>query len=188
MAAAKHLFGTQGYAATAVERICTEAKVSTRSFYEHFANKEAIFLAVYDEITQRSVDRAGEVLAETAGQPLLGRIPQAFIAYVGPMIEDAEATRIAFVEIIGASQRIEDERLAYRELVISLVEAEGQAAVERGEIESRDFRFAALSLTGAANAVIYDWTRRDDPEPVEVIERQLADLAISILAGPVNPL
>ena len=184
MASAKRLFGTQGFAATPVDKICSEAKVSTRNFYEHFTNKEAIFLAVYDEITQRSIDRAGKVLAETEGVSLRERVPKAFLAYVRPMIEDAEATRIAFVEIVGASERIEAERLAYREAVIELVSAEGEAAVARGEVEPRDFRFAALALTGAANAVIYDWTRRADPEPVEQIEEQLTRLAVSILVEP----
>ena len=46
LAAATDFIGTQGYAATTVERICAEAKVSTRHFYQQFDNKESVFLAV----------------------------------------------------------------------------------------------------------------------------------------------
>lgn len=182
LAAAKHQFGSQGFAGTSVDRICSAAKVSTRSFYELFGNKEAIFLAVYDDITRRSIEAATRVLAETTGAPMRERIPAAVLAYVGPLIEDAEATRIAIVEIVGASRRIEEERLAFRELVVALVTAEGEAAVARGEITPRDFRFAAISLAGAANAVVYDWSRRPDAEPAEELERKLVDLALAIIA------
>lgn len=180
--AAKSQFGSQGFAATSVDRICSAAKVSTRSFYELFGNKEAVFLAVYDDITRRSIEAATRVLVETTGAPMRERIPAAFLAYVGPLIEDAEATRIAIVEIVGASRRIEEERLAFRELVVALVTAEGEAAVARGEITPRDFRFAAISLAGAANAVVYDWTRRSDAEPPEELEQKLVDLALAVLA------
>jgi predicted RNA-binding Zn ribbon-like protein len=98
------------------------------------------------------------------------------------MIEDPLAARIAFVEIMGASQRLEERRLEFREGLVRLVETEGSAAVVRGEITPRDFRFAALALTGAANAIIYDWARTPDGEGVEELEDALAELAVTLLA------
>ena len=180
--AARVLIGTQGFSATSVERICATAKVSTRHFYQLYDNKESVFLDLYEEILGQSYTRALDSLAETAGRHLRDRVPAAFLAYVGPMIEDAHAARIAFVEIMGASPRIEDRRLEFRERLVELVQAEGSAAVERGEIAPRDFRFAALALTGAANAIIYDWVRRPDASSVDSLERDLAALAVSLLA------
>ena len=98
------------------------------------------------------------------------RVPAALIAYLGPMIDDPLAARIAFVEIMGASPRLEERRLEFREALVRLVETEGSAAVDRGEITPRDFRFAALALTGAANAIIYDWARTPDGHTVEDLE------------------
>jgi AcrR family transcriptional regulator len=183
MASAKELIGSQGYAATTVERVCAEAKVSTRNFYQYFENKEAIFLAVYDDITSRSFERATASLAETEGEPIVARIPRAFLAYVGPMIEDMQAAHIVFVEIVGASRRIEERRLSYREALIELVSAEGSAAVAKGEIADRNFRVATLALTGAANAIVYDWTLHEDRCPVQELETELAALAVTLLAG-----
>jgi AcrR family transcriptional regulator len=180
--AARVLIGSGGFAATSVERICASAKVSTRHFYQLYDNKESAFLDLYEGILGQSYSRAIASLAETAGQPLRDRVPAAFLAYVGPMIEDAHAARIAFVEIMGTSPRIEDRRLAFRERLVELVEAEGSAAVERGEIAPRDFRFAALALTGAANAIIYDWVQRPDPPSVDSLEDALAALAVTLLA------
>ena len=179
---ARTLIGTQGFPATSVERICTAAKVSTRHFYALYDNKESIFLDLYEQILTQSLDRTVASLTETAGRPLRERVPPALLAYLGPMIEDPQAARIAFVEIMGASPRLEERRLEFREGLVRLVETEGSVAAERGEIAPRDFRFAALALTGAANAIIYDWARTPNDMDVEALESALAALAVTLLA------
>jgi len=52
----------------------------------------------------------------------------------------------------------------------------------RGELADRDFRFATLALTGAANAIVYDWTLREDREDSAALEAQLTELALDLLA------
>ncbi|MFL6156321.1 MAG: TetR/AcrR family transcriptional regulator, partial [Marmoricola sp.] len=156
------LIGTRGYAGTSVERLCTTAKVSTRHFYQLYDNKESAFLDLYGSITARSLRAAAESLAASSGEPMTVRVPAAFSAYIVPMVEDVRVTRIAFVEIMAVSPRIEESRLAFRESLVELVVAEGSAAVARGEIADRDFRFAALALAGSANAIVYDWALRPD--------------------------
>lgn len=182
LAAGLELIGTLGYAAVSVERLCTASKVSSRHFYQLYENKEEAFLDLYDSITAKALESATASLAATAGEPMATRIPQAFLAYIGPMVEDLRAARIAFVEIMGASPAIEKRRLSYRELLVELVVAEGSAAVERGEIADRDFRFATLALSGSANAIVYDWALREDREDSSVLEAKLTELALTLLA------
>ena len=182
LAAGRELIGTQGYAAVSVEKLCAASKVSSRHFYQLYDNKEAAFLDVYDSITKQSLEAAVASLAATEGEPMVQRLPKAFLAYVGPMVQDIRAARIAFVEIMGASPMIEERRLAYRELLVDLVVSEGAAAVARGELRDRDFRFATLALTGAANAIVYDWTLREDREDSSELEAQLTELALDLLA------
>src|SRR5689334_11890446 len=61
------LFGTQGFAATGVKDVCRQAGLTDRYFYESFANSEALFLAVFDRLTDElfgavaaSVGEAGD--------------------------------------------------------------------------------------------------------------------------------
>ena len=46
LAAALEVFGRQGYAATTVKQICTEAELTERYFYESFTDKEAMLMAL----------------------------------------------------------------------------------------------------------------------------------------------
>ena len=49
MAAARPLFRTQGYAQTSVDDITRAAGLTKGAFYHHFADKKAIFHAVFEE-------------------------------------------------------------------------------------------------------------------------------------------
>ncbi|MFL6108769.1 MAG: TetR/AcrR family transcriptional regulator [Marmoricola sp.] len=182
LAAGHELIGTQGYAAVSVEKLCSAAKVSSKHFYQLYENKQALFLDVYDTLTAGSFDAVVAVLAATEGEPMLERITRSLIAYVRPLIQDVRAARIAFVEIIGANPVVEERRLAFREMLVVLITTEGSAAVARGEISDRDFRFATLAVTGAANAIVYDWIMREGREDSSDLEAQLVDFALDLLA------
>ncbi|MDT4918010.1 MAG: hypothetical protein QOI15_1745 [Pseudonocardiales bacterium] len=181
LAAAREIIGTQGYAATTIPGVCAAAKVSTRHFYRLYGTKEDLFVDLYDQVTAESYTRVTASLTETTGRHIRERIPAAMLAYLKPMVEDARVARIAFVEIMGASPRIEQLRLDYRETLIGLVRHEGQEAVARGEIADRDWRFASLALVGAATAIVYDWMLRTERPEVDELEAAMAELALTLL-------
>ncbi len=181
LAACQELFGTYGYSATKVERICALAQVSTRHFYQLYPSKEAAFVDLYDILIRQSYQQVALSLEETEDLPFDGRIAAAFSAYLRPLFTDMRAARVAFVEIVGLSPAIEKRRLEYRETLIAVIESETRGAVARGEIVDRDFRFATLSLIGAATVTVHDWVTRGDGRAAEQIQRQLSDLAISLL-------
>lgn len=175
------LFGSDGYAATSVERLCSTASVSTRSFYTLFANKEECFLAVYDRVIAESLNQATSSLAHTQGRPLSERAPEAFLAYLDPMLTDLRAARIAFVESLGVSTRAEEHRLGFRAALIAVVETEGAAAVSRHEISDRDFHVTALALIGAGSAIVYDWVLNTPGVNPEALRSNLADVCLKLL-------
>ncbi|GAA3801513.1 TetR/AcrR family transcriptional regulator [Nocardioides panacisoli] len=183
LAAAHDIVGTQGYAALTVERLCARANVSSRSFYQLYDGKEAAFADLYDELLVRSGAKVVASLAATEGEPLAERVPAALLAYLVPLFDDLRAARIVFVEVVGLSTRIESTRLRNREKLIELIVAEGEAAVVRGEAADRDWRFAALSLIGSATAVALDWMLRTERPAVTLLERQLGELAVTLLTA-----
>src|SRR3954462_1875427 len=106
LAAALELFGTDGYTATSVERLCTQAKVSTRHFYHEFQNKEAVLLAVHAEVIEAAVRNTGEALALTIDAPVRDRITAAVDALLRTVMADLRRAQISFVEVIGASPAV----------------------------------------------------------------------------------
>jgi AcrR family transcriptional regulator len=59
--AGRRLFGERGFAATTIDDIAEAARVAKGAVYHHFATKEAVFEAVFDQISLdlvQEVDRA----------------------------------------------------------------------------------------------------------------------------------
>jgi AcrR family transcriptional regulator len=179
--AALELFGTDGYPATSVERLCALAKVSTRHFYHEFQNKEAVLLAVHAQVIELALRSTGEALAATAEAPVRERIVAAVDGYLRTIMTDLRRARISFVEVVGASPAVEEQRIAFRELLISSVVGVGEAAVERGELARKDFRFVGLCFIGAVNTVVYDWMLTEPRPPEQQVQSALRDLAVSLM-------
>jgi AcrR family transcriptional regulator len=183
LAGARDVIGGEGYASTTVEKICSRAGVSTRHFYLLYATKEDAFVDLYRELTAESYRRAIDTFAASAGEPMAQRVAEAFVGYLEPMFTDRPAAQIAFVEVMGVSPRLEEIRLSFRESLIEFIEAEGNASVTRGEAANRDFRFAALALIGAANALVYDWVIQPAPPSDREMRASLARLAVTLLVA-----
>lgn len=183
LAAALELFGTEGYPATSVERLCTQAKVSTRHFYHEFQNKEAVLLAVHAQVIELGVRSTGDALRRTADRPVRERIEAAVDSYLHTIMADLRRARISFVEVVGTSPAVEEQRIAFRELLISSVKNLGDTAVERGEIKAKDFRFLGLCFFGAVNTVVYDWMLADPRPPEESVQQALRELAVQLMTS-----
>lgn len=182
--AALELFGTEGYTAVSVERVCTEAKVSTRHYYQLFGNKEDLLIDLYGAITNEAFAAVGRSLEATSGQHIVERLEVAIGAYLAPILADPRAAKVAFVEIVGVSPRVESTRLGFRDGIIALIERESHEAVKRGEVTIRDFRFLGLAFLGAVNVVVHDWSLHADRtghEAADELQRRLTNLAIELL-------
>lgn len=59
--AGRLLFGERGFAATTIDDIAEQARVAKGAVYHHFATKEAVFEAVFDQVSRalvQEIDRA----------------------------------------------------------------------------------------------------------------------------------
>lgn len=149
LTAALEEFGTAGYAATTVERLCSRAAISTRSFYEEFPGREAVLLAVHQRITVGALDAVAAAVADDA--PVTERIDRAVRAYLSAVSADPRRSRVAHVEVVGVSRAVEEQRRAWRRRFVELIEAEAARAADRGEIPRRDVHLGAVALIGAVN-------------------------------------
>jgi AcrR family transcriptional regulator len=64
--AALELFAEQGFGASSVPEICARAGLTKGAFYSNFADKEALFLALFDRQAAARVQRVRAALADTA--------------------------------------------------------------------------------------------------------------------------
>ncbi|MGX5186378.1 TetR/AcrR family transcriptional regulator [Streptomyces avermitilis] len=156
--AALQLFGdTPGFRATTVAALSEAAGLSTRQFYEEFRTLEDVLAALHLQVNDWAETAALAALADARHLPLAERADAIFRAYAANVTADPRRIRITFVEIIGVSPRLEEQRLQRRSRWVDLICAEAAAAAACGEAAPRDYRLAAAAFIGSVNGLLHDW-------------------------------
>lgn len=95
MASARRLFAEQGFYATGTTEIVRAAGVGTRgALYHHFPSKEALFLAVLEDV---ETDLAARAAVRLTGRTWLAKLRQALEGFLDASL-DAEVRRILLID------------------------------------------------------------------------------------------
>lgn len=180
LGAGLEVFGTDGFRAATVSRICREAGLTNRYFYEHFADREACLRAVYDGLVTEAQRRLAEAIG-TPGAELEERVSAAVDAYVGFSLEDPRRPRVIAVESVGVSPAMEERRRSVRHEIAALFTAEYEREVRSGSAVDRPFGKQALALVGAANELVVDWVLGDRSRTPQELSADIAGVFVPVL-------
>ncbi|MGW8989020.1 TetR/AcrR family transcriptional regulator [Streptomyces zhihengii] len=152
------LFGAgPGYRATRVGDLCKAAGLSTRQFYEEYRTLEDLLADLHLYVNEVAEKAVVTMLPQVRELPLAERISAYTHAYVRGAADDMRHARIAYVEIIGVSPRLNHQRLQRRAVWINLLDQITDDAIEQGELAPDDYRITAAALIGAINGLMHDW-------------------------------
>lgn len=183
--AALELFGGDpGYRATTVAALSEAAGLSTRQFYEEFRTLEDVLAALHLQVNDWAEQAVLTAFAEAQELPLAARVTAIFRAYAASVTGDPRRIRITFVEIIGVSPRLEEQRLARRSRWVDLICAEAETAAARGEAAARDYRIAAAAFIGSVNGLLHDWSAGWVDATLDEVVDELVRQLLGILRPP----
>lgn len=176
VAAGRRLFGARGFAATSVDDVAREARVTTGALYHHFPTKAAVFEAVFEQVHTELLAASAAAAQQSAGA--VDQLAAAFGAFLDKALE-ADVQRIILTDgpaVLGLARFTElDERYALAATVAAL-----EAASQSGELHVDDpptlarLLFGALTRAGLLIA--------SSPEPA--VTRDAAAAALrALLAG-----
>jgi AcrR family transcriptional regulator len=145
----------QGFATTTVADIIARARLSRRTFYEHFADKEECFLAAYDTVVEQLLAAVGQAYEQAEGwaQKVHDGL-ETFLAYLAA--EPAFA-RMCIVEVVGAGPEARSRRDAAMRVFVDFL-APGREEAPKG------IDVPALSeeiVVGGIYEIIYSRLQRD---------------------------
>lgn len=170
------LFGTDGWHGATIERLCSAAGVATRSFYEEFASREALLLAVYEQVMDGVLDNVlPAVQSSTAG--IEDRIRLGLGGYVNHLTEDPRRAKVAHREIRVAGV-LENDRHA---MVLRFAEVIAQQAQLP---EGAAGRALGLALAGAVSEVLVDWVAQPEPRPAT---EPIVDALVRLYVAAITP-
>lgn len=152
------VFARDGYGNSSVGAICKDAGLSSRQFYEEFSGREALLIELFDQIESESREAVMKALADTGDDGITHMIEAGTRAYIESVGADPRRAKVAIVEAVGASPKLEQMRLQQRQVWGVLLRGAAVEAATHGEIPSGDYDMRVSALLGAVNYVIYDWS------------------------------
>jgi AcrR family transcriptional regulator len=180
VATARLLFAEKGYFATGTTEIVEAAGVGTRgALYHHFENKEALFLAVLEDV---EVDLGARVGDTITGATWLERLGQALTAFLDASLEP-EVRRILLIDgpaVLGWDVWREIEA-RYGLGAIRHMVAEGVAEGSIGGVDADAMAHLLLSMVDEAALFI---AHAEDPLAARVTAgASVARLVAGLAAG-----
>jgi AcrR family transcriptional regulator len=176
------VFGTVGYARSAIEAICASAGVGTRSFYELFESKEDLLVAVYDRV----VSRLGAAMLEELGSPpssVEEHVRTGVQAFVDHVTDDERAARVQLLEVVGVSERLERHRRDVIHAFAGVIRHESRRMHEVGLMTRPLSPMLATALSGATNELLIDWLVAERRPSRRRLVDELARLYVSVARG-----
>jgi AcrR family transcriptional regulator/DNA-binding MarR family transcriptional regulator len=178
LAAAVRAVDELGYADTTVAHITSRARVSRRTFYELFADREACLAAVLEDILGliaaelAAVDRDGVAWRE--------RVRTGLWAILSFLDREPALARVCVVQALRGGPRV----LARREEVLTglaVVVDEGRLESERA---ARCTPMTAEGLVGAAFSIVYARLLKGERQPLTGLLGELMGMIVLPYQGP----
>jgi AcrR family transcriptional regulator len=174
----------KGYAASTIADIVAHARVSKRTFYEHFADKEACLMALYGD----SCDQLMAVLraAGSSDQPWRERVRLAVTAYLSTLEGLPAVYRMLLVEMQAAGARAyrlrQEKQRQFAETLVAIVEDGRPANPEIPALSPA----MALALVGGLNELLLQsvdpYTNTDaTAAPLTALNDAVVDLVTAVL-------
>ncbi len=178
LAAAVRTVDELGYAGASVAHVTQRARVSRRTFYELFANREECVAAVLEDAAQRiamEIERAG-----LEGRSWRERVRGGLWVILSFLDREPALARVCVVQALRGSQMVLERREEILQGLAGVLD-EGRGEGSRGQGCPP---LTAEGLVGAAFAIVYARLLRGDTEPLTGLQRELMGMIVLPYLGP----
>jgi AcrR family transcriptional regulator len=172
LSAVAYVTSAASYSEMSVEDIIVTAGVSRRTFYEHFKNKEDVFLAAYDAVSAQLVERV--VAAVEAADTFADQCSAGLRAFLEFAASEPAFARMCIVEVLAAGPEAIKRRNGTMQAFAALIHSKAEELLE-GKIPPP---LTAEIVVGGIYEVVYTRVLRGE---IQGLPALLPDLAYSAL-------
>jgi AcrR family transcriptional regulator len=175
----------KGYPATSVADVLALAGVSRRTFYEHFDDKEACFLAAYDE----GAKAIFEVMADAVepGQTWEETLDAVFTVWLESLAADLAFTRAYMIEFWGAGDAARERWKLRRDRTAGLLRRLHERAREEDPSITPVSDEVVAAVVGGVNRVVVAHVLDGDERPLTDLGPELLRFIKLALASHDDP-
>lgn len=177
--AAREMWGAGGASEVTVRGVCLAAALTPRYFYEQFENRDALLLAVADEVRD---ELALTLVTASHAEPgdLGAKLEAALVAFFETIANDPHVHRILTSDP-GSVPGLAQHHAAATGRIVDLV-IENSAALLDPSPPEADLRRGAVFAVGGVNNLVVAWLA-DPVEPPAVMAAICTRLCLAVTAS-----
>lgn len=173
-----------GYRGATITEVVRFAKVSKRTFYEEFGDKESCFLELYDQ-TRFTLE---QLIIEQSrlSKDWREQIRMGARAYYAALAAEPRLTQAFFIEIATLSERsTKARRVAFDHFAQVLVNLVEQARADNPDVPSRELsQVMSVAVMGGMTELLIGAIERDDlAESIDLLVDTASDLIGTLVTG-----
>jgi AcrR family transcriptional regulator len=181
--AMSHTVARKGYADATIADLAAQARVSRRTFYEHFASKDECLIALYEAASNQALG-----VLQAAIDPARDwhtQVEQAMGAYLSTLACNPMLLRTLFIAILGlgpqglAARRRANQRLA--DFILAVVNGPATRPPRPQPLPAP----FAMAIVGAINELILQAIEEDRVSRLGDLTGTAAQLARAVIDGAV---
>jgi AcrR family transcriptional regulator len=180
LAAGRRIWGESGVGDVTVRRVCSEAGLISRYFYEQFPNREALLFAVADDVRDELL---AALVAAGIGNPgsLADKLRSALTAFLESIAADPHVHRIATGDVSSVSG-LAKHRAGVLDMITDLIVQHAPDVLGAETPNPAALRRGALFMVGGVNRIIEAWLEDPKETPAELAAIS-ADLCVAVVNG-----
>jgi AcrR family transcriptional regulator len=168
--------GERGVGAVTVAHVVERSGVSRRTFYESFADREACFLAAFDEAVAYAYERVAPAYEARGGWR--ERIRGALIELLGFLDEQPLIGRVLICESLAGGPRVLERRGRVLASVVAAIDA------GREQAKTDPPPLAAEGVVGGVLSILHERLVSDDHGPLRGLANPLMSMIVMPYLGP----
>jgi AcrR family transcriptional regulator len=177
----------RGYAAVTVSDVITAGRISRRTFYEHFQDKEHCFLETYRTGSENGIAQIAASLRELAEADWRRRLSMSLETFLAILAAQPHFARVLLIDVLGAGPRA----LEMRERVLGIYVEQFRRLGERARAEEPDLPAVPdaflRGLVGGIAELVQHCLMESSPDEVSnrlrALHPTLFSFAASVLTG-----
>src|SRR5579883_1431036 len=159
------VFARKGYRDAAVDDIAAASDTSKGGVYFHFPSKQAIFLALLDQMGSLLLRKVEEAMARERDP--LARGDAALRTVLQTFGEHRALSRLFLIEAVGAGREFNSAIADLHQRFTTLIRRHLDDAVARGAIPPINTEITSVAWFGAVNEVTVRWLLTGRPDRLE---------------------
>jgi AcrR family transcriptional regulator len=176
-----HAVARKGYAETTIADLAAEAKVSRRTFYEHFADKAECLIALYEAASAQALSVL--MAAIDRRHDWHTQVEQALRAYLATLSCNPTLLRTLFIDILGLGavglQARRRANLQIADFILSVVNDPTSKSRRVGPLSNE----MAMAIVGGVNELVLQAIEDNRADRLAELSGAAAELARAVIDG-----